>query len=172
MKRIIPKTKIPYLNDILEIALAFIVAWLFYQGLSFALNTPMPIVSVVSDSMYHKDSFDSWWARNENYYKGIGLEKSDFLKFIVPNGFARGDLIFLVGDKSPKIGDVIIYNLPGRGITIIHRVIETRDDSIIVKGDNNAVPDPVVKKEAIIGRAVFAVPLLGWPRLALYAMGI
>ncbi len=170
--RIIPKTKIPYLKDILEIILAFIAAWLFYQGLSFAANTPMPIVSVVSDSMYHKDNFDSWWVRNENYYRDLGIEKSDFLRFTVPNGFARGDLILLVGDNNPKTGDVVIYNLPGRDITIIHRVVEVRNGSVIVKGDNNAVPDPAVKKEAIIGRAVFAMPILGWPRLALYAVGI
>ncbi len=170
--KIKPKAKFSFLKDILEIILAFIVAWLFYQGLSFALNTPMPIVSVVSDSMYHRDNFDNWWARNEDYYKGLKIEKSDFLKFTMPNGFARGDLILLVGDNNPKTGDVVIYNLPGRDITIIHRVVEVRDGSVIVKGDNNAVPDPVVKKEAIIGRAVFAMPILGWPRLALYAVGI
>ncbi len=171
--RIMPKTNIPYVNDILEIAVAFIVAWLFYQALSFAANTTMPIVSVVSGSMYHGTGFDEWWSRNENYYRNIGIEENEFREFVVPNGFSRGDLIFLVGDKNPKVGDVIIYQAPGRGITIIHRVVEVRDNSIIVKGDNNPVADPIIlKKNEIEGRAVFAVPLLGWPRLMLYAVGV
>jgi len=38
-------------KDVLEIIIAFSVAWLFYQGLSYAVDTPMPIVSVVSNSM-------------------------------------------------------------------------------------------------------------------------
>lgn len=170
--RVIPKSNIPYMNDILEIILALAVAWLFYQGLAFAMNTPMPIVSVVSDSMYHKDNFDEWWSRNENYYKNVGIEKDGFSKFIVPNGFMRGDLIFLVGDKNLKPGDVIIYNLQGRGITIIHRVIEVKENEVIAKGDNNAIADPPVRKELIMGKAVLAMPLLGWPRLMLYAVGV
>ncbi len=40
-----------YKRDVLEIVVAFVAAWLFYQGLAFATGTPMPIVSVVSDSM-------------------------------------------------------------------------------------------------------------------------
>ena len=40
-----------YKRDIAEIIIAFAAAWLFYQGLAALAGTPMPIVSVVSDSM-------------------------------------------------------------------------------------------------------------------------
>jgi signal peptidase I len=41
----------PFAKDIFEIVVAFVAAWLFLQGLGFALGTSMPVVSVVSESM-------------------------------------------------------------------------------------------------------------------------
>jgi len=158
-------------RDILEVIIAFAVAWLVYQGIALGTGTSMPIVSVVSHSMYHDNAFDAWWQVNENFYSKYNITKDVFETFPMSNGLSRGDLIIVVNDK-PKIGDIIIYN-KFQGFTIVHRVIEIQDSFYITKGDNNAVADssPVLK-EQFVGRAVFAIPLLGYPRLALFAIGI
>jgi signal peptidase len=80
----------------------------------------------------------------------------------------RGDLVFAVGEPNPKTGDIIVYNRADFKYTIIHRVIAVTDQGYILKGDNNPGPDPgFANKNQFIGKAVFAVPLLGYPRLAL-----
>ncbi len=132
---------IPYARDVLEILIAFLIAWVFYQVLAFAAGTPMPIVSVVSESMEPV--------------------------------LHRGDLVFVVAPKDLRVNDVVIYQKEGTPFTIIHRIIEKRDDGYIIKGDNNPVPDRgTIKPSQINGKVLFAVPLLGYPRLALYAIGI
>ncbi len=130
-----------YLKDFGEILVAFLVAWIFYQGLAFATGTSMPIVSVVSDSM------------------------EPILH--------RGDLLFVTGAGDFQVNDIVIYQRSDVQYTIVHRIIEVQEDGYIIKGDNNPVPDSgIVKKEQIIGKVLFAVPLLGYPRLALYFVGI
>jgi signal peptidase I len=130
-----------YLKDVAEIIVAFVVAWVFYQGLAFATGTSMPIVSVVSDSM------------------------EPILH--------RGDLLFVTGADDFQVNDIVIYQRSDVQYTIVHRIIEIQEDGYVIKGDNNPVPDAgIVKQEQIIGKVLFAVPLLGYPRLALYVVGI
>jgi signal peptidase len=127
-----------WVRDILEVAVAVIAAWLLYQGLGIALGTPMPMVSVVSCSMYPQ--------------------------------LNPGDLIVIAkADYQP--GNIAIY-LDPEGKTIIHRVVEIKNDhegkSYVFKGDNNCRPDPEpVPEHRILGKAILAVPLLGYPRMAL-----
>ena len=146
ISRIRSISKIPYMKDIVDIIAAFLVAWLFYQGLGFATGTSMPIVSVVSESMepiLHK-----------------------------------GDLLVVAGTQDPRVGDIVIYQnrclaFPSQDKTIVHRIINETPEGFVIKGDNNVSPDPcIVRKEQIIGKVWVAVPLLGYPRLALYAVGI
>lgn len=145
MKIKIPYPKsIPYSKDVIEIIVAFIAAWIFLQGLGFALGTQMPVVSVVSESM------------------------EPILH--------RGDLLVVIGPNDLKVGDIIIYNVHGIKYTIVHRIIKINPDGTYEsKGDNNngqAYYEHNIKKEQIIGKVVLASPLLGYPRLALYAFGI
>ena len=58
-------------RDIIEIIIAFFIAWAFYQSLIFATGTNLPIVSVVSDSMDHNGNFNEWWAENREFYEDI-----------------------------------------------------------------------------------------------------
>lgn len=128
-------------KDVVEIALAFLVAWLFYQGLVFATGTELPIVSVVSDSMEPV--------------------------------LHRGDLLFVVNEPALEVGDIVIYRRADSGFTIVHRIIEIKENNIyIIKGDNNPGPDPPVKREQILGKVVAGAPLLGYPRLVLNLFGI
>ena len=70
-----------------------------------------------------------------------------------PN-LTRGDLVFLTGVQKDQlaVGDVIAF-YDSSGITI-HRVAEIKADSIITKGDANAVNDKPITYERIIGKAV------------------
>lgn len=144
MKKISQKiNSVRYLRDVLEVVLAFIIAWIFYQGLAIATGTSTPIVSVVSESMEPV--------------------------------LHRGDLVFVVAPKQLQVGDIVIYQKNSGGqFTIIHRIVRKNDDgSYVIKGDNNAVADrPDVRPSQINGKLLFSVPLLGYPRLALYALGI
>jgi signal peptidase I len=83
-------------------------------------------------------------------------------------------------------GDVIIYRPNGAGSIhpIIHRVMSYEEDAnphagYITKGDNNQAADQrgyypglgaiePVKKEWIVGKALFAIPFLGYPALHLF----
>ncbi len=130
-------------KEVLEVAAAVFVAWLFYQSLIFVLHTPMPIVSVVSNSME-------------------------------PN-LHRGDLLLVTGMATAdyNVGDVVIYQRPEVSYTIVHRIIEATGSGYVIKGDNNHSPDPgIVQPEQFLGKVRFAIPLLGYPRLALHVFGI
>jgi signal peptidase I len=59
--------------------------------------------------------------------------------------FYRGDLILLSAAAEYAVGDIVVYNVPGQPIPIVHRVLETRAAGVrtlfLTKGDNNAVDD-------------------------------
>jgi signal peptidase len=64
--------------------------------------------------------------------------------------FFRGDILFLSRNfaNSPiKIGDIVVYNIKGRDIPIVHRVIELHqkndpmDLKLLTKGDANRYDD-------------------------------
>jgi len=167
------KKKKPFYMDVAEIVIAFIVAWLFYQGLTFALGTPLPVVSVVSDSMFHGTSFENWWSVRDSYYLGKDITKKDFHSFPFTNGLSQGDMLVVVRPDSIKLGDVVIYQRADARYTIIHRVVAITEEGYVIKGDNNAKEDPgIIRNEQILGKAVLVTPLLGYPRIALFAFGV
>jgi len=135
-------------REIGELALAFLLAFVTYRVLAYVLATPVPIVSVTSSSM---------------------------LPTLHP-----GDLVVAVSPSEIEEGDIVIYEahcavLPREDI--IHRVIEINGTMLTTKGDNNLtnpVPDPCpVPLEYVKGKVLIAIPLLGYPRLAInYIFGI
>ena len=169
MEEIKQKKKKSNARDVLEIAGAFIIAFVVYQGLGFAAGTSLPIVSVVSESMYHTAGYDSWWALHGSYYVQLGIEKQEFQKFILSNGMSKGDLLFVVRPENIKVGDIVLYQ---RGVTIVHRIVKITDGGYVTKGDNNFNPDPEIIREQVVGRVVADVPALGYPRLLLFVFGI
>ncbi|KDP32390.1 hypothetical protein JCGZ_13315 [Jatropha curcas] len=92
-------------------------------------------------------------------------------------GFQRGDILFLHMSKDPiRTGEIVVFNIDGREIPIVHRVIEvherqdSKDVDILTKGDNNDVDDRSLyaygqywlKRQHIMGRAVGFLPYVGW----------
>ncbi len=159
-------------KDILEVVGAFAVAFLFYQFLILVTGTPLPIVSVVSDSMYHQEYFGSWWNVSSGYYDQHDITRQDFLTFTDFNGLSRGDLLFVVRPINLHIGDIVIYQRDSASMTIVHRVVELSGDRVVTKGDNNMGSDQPITLENVQGKVVFAIPILGYPRYLLHLVGI
>ena len=163
-------------KDVVEVIGAFVAAYFFYHVLIAVTGTSLPLVSVVSGSMYHQDRFDAWWQGQENIYSGFGITKEQFLASGQPSGLSVGDLIFAVHDPNPHVGDIIIFQKPGSAESIIHRVVKINDDGTLqTKGDNNNGQlgfETGIKKEQLLGRAVAVIPIMGYPRLVLFWLGI
>jgi signal peptidase I len=172
---------------IVNIVLAFVlIKFVIYPGLGWTLGTTHPVVAVVSGSMEHDGSFDTWWASSavcekglctqEQYYSEHGITKDGFRRFIFHNGFNTGDIILLVGKKPADItvGDVIVF-ASSKPYPIIHRVITIKstgsDDGSLIfttKGDHNpgsGIDDTNIAQDRIIGKAVVRIPYLGWIKI-------
>jgi signal peptidase I len=161
---------------LVNLILAFIlIKFIVYPGLGYVLGTGFPVVAVVSGSMEHDGSFDDWWqsqayctmgCTQEQWYSNYGISKKQFQEFPFKNGFNKGDIMVLVGvePKNIKIGEVIVYM---NSEPIIHRVVKI-DSTFQTKGDHNADSggiDKNIQDSAIIGKAVFKIPLLGWIKI-------
>ncbi|KAK4428023.1 Signal peptidase complex catalytic subunit SEC11C [Sesamum alatum] len=92
-------------------------------------------------------------------------------------GFSRGDILFLYMSQDPiRVGEIVVYNIEGRDIPVVHRVIkvherkDTGEVDILTKGDNNEgddiplyAPDQYwLHRHHIMGRAVGFLPYVGW----------
>jgi len=92
-------------------------------------------------------------------------------------GFKRGDILFLHMSKDPiRTGEIVVFNVDGREIPIVHRVIkvherqDTAEVEILTKGDNNFGDDRLLyahgqlwlQQHHIMGRAVGYLPYVGW----------
>ncbi|EGW34526.1 uncharacterized protein SPAPADRAFT_59959 [Spathaspora passalidarum NRRL Y-27907] len=90
--------------------------------------------------------------------------------------FQRGDILFLWNrDKQQKVGDIVVYEIEGKSIPIVHRVLREHHNSekqlLLTKGDNNAVDDLSLyakkqsylnRKEDLIGTVKGYLPFIGY----------
>ncbi|PWA84929.1 peptidase S24/S26A/S26B/S26C family protein [Artemisia annua] len=91
-------------------------------------------------------------------------------------GFKRGDILFLHMSKDPiRAGEIVVFNVDGREIPIVHRVIKVHEHEngevdVLTKGDNNFGDDRLLyaqgqmwlQRHHIMGRAVGFLPYVGW----------
>eukprot|EP00792_Barthelona_sp_PAP020_P013631 TRINITY_DN907_c0_g1_i1.p1 TRINITY_DN907_c0_g1~~TRINITY_DN907_c0_g1_i1.p1 ORF type:complete len:183 (+),score=40.01 TRINITY_DN907_c0_g1_i1:40-588(+) len=91
--------------------------------------------------------------------------------------FSRGDILFLWDKETIKVGDIVVYELPGQKIPIVHRVISLIDyqneTRILTKGDANQYADeyiymndpiynkPYITESMIMGKVIFYIPWAG-----------
>ncbi len=85
--------------------------------------------------------------------------------------YPTGSLLYIkdVNPETLKVGDVITYKMAG-GTLCTHRIIELvshKDNPDIVsfrtKGDKNDSADGgLVEYDAVVGKAVFCIPFLGY----------
>eukprot|EP00918_Siedleckia_nematoides_P002166 GHVU01004971.1.p1 GENE.GHVU01004971.1~~GHVU01004971.1.p1 ORF type:complete len:182 (+),score=27.67 GHVU01004971.1:161-706(+) len=89
-------------------------------------------------------------------------------------GFYRGDILFLHDKPRINAGDVVVFQVDGRDIPIVHRAMSVHEDphgevSILTKGDNNNVDDRGLyarkqlwlNKKHILGVATGYLPYVG-----------
>jgi hypothetical protein len=156
-------------GNIFYIALGVLCAVIFYFViLRFALGTDLPMVAVVSNSMKHESTLEithyQWLEKNMKY------NRSYIDSWPIGNGFSVGDMPVIRGEEGYKVGDVIVYSVPGGSAPIIHRIIKINSDgSYQTKGDNNNGQWPYelsVKKEQVHGKVIFIIPKLGYFKVA------
>jgi len=176
------------LSWIVNVILAFIlIKFVVYPGLGLILGTNYPVVAVVSGSMEHPDPFDDFWKLQHSFYEEKGISKSDFEKFPFKNGFNKGDIIVLKGEKNVQIGEVIVFvssKVKPKPDPIIHRVIKINESerTYQTKGDNNfvqisgcfaddyCIDEKDISKQQVLGKAYFRIPYFGWVKIAFVEM--
>ena len=85
----------------------------------------------------------------------------------------NGDMVFFRSNDNLNIGDIAVYEPPNMNYDIVHRIVDIKENGYIFKGDNNMNPDPfVVARERIKGKVDFSIPLIGYPRIFLYELGM
>ncbi len=166
------------LSYIVNLLIIFIlVKFVFYPAFGAINNTSMPVVAVMSSSMEHHLPFEDWWDLNHNFYEEKGITKDQFMKFPLRDGFNKGDVIVVKGVKENelKVGDVIIF-ISQNKLPIIHRIVGIREENgqriFETKGDNNKgqIVNPFINEkyityDQIVGKAVFRIPYLGYPKV-------
>lgn len=136
-------------NDIKDFIIAFIAAFLFIKFLGLLLATPMPVVSVVSDSMLYD------------------LHRGDMLVLTNHGEITEQDIIVYL---NKDVGYPIIHRVVGF-------VEVDGEEKIITKGDNNERRDcwsQIIYNEDVCwsasyddvkGKAILAAPVLGYPKI-------
>jgi len=164
------------------ILIFIIVKFIFFPFLSVTLGTSMPLVVVESGSMHHpgsfvgnvigsSNSFDLWWDNKGRWYEGKGIEKEEAEKWTLKTGLEIGDIVVVSRARNAGIGDIIIFDAEQRH-PLIHRIIDIKNINGEViystKGDNNEEQiyfEKYIPKDALIGKAVFRIPKIGWVKL-------
>jgi hypothetical protein len=157
---------------IVTLIIAFIlIKFVFFPVLSLVTGTGLPLVIVESCSMYHhEEGFGN--AFGSPIYEDNGLSLEDTKNWDFQNGLKKGDVIFVVGAKNLEVGDVIIFN-GGANHPLIHRLIST-DEKYSTKGDNyktnsgQLASEKNIPEEAMIGKALFRIPYVGWAKLIFF----
>lgn len=166
---------------IANIILAFVlIKYLVYPALGLAFGTELPIVAVVSNSMYHNNDFNAWWDNARAWYESNGIDYSNFNTFPLKNGFDKGDIMLVTGASVNNVntGDIVIFDSQ-RPNPIIHRVVGRYEENGKVyyqtKGDNyitnprplqgTSIDETKVPIESLKGKAIFRLPLLGYVKI-------
>src|SRR5204862_126176 len=118
--------------------------------------------------------FNKWWLESGAFYEDYGISKEDFREFTLKNGFNKGDIIILRGEKpqSLKAGDIIVFFAKGQADPIIHRVVEKWEENGLfyfrTKGDNNQGfidSEQRINQNLVVGKAWFKLPWLGYVKI-------
>ncbi|KZV29596.1 cell division control protein 48 C isoform 1 [Dorcoceras hygrometricum] len=119
----------------------------------------------------HESSFGNSYRTIKNEHFKRALDK------ISPSVSEKGDILFLHMSKDPiRAGEIVVFNVDGREIPIVHRVIkvherqDTGEVDVLTKGDNNLGDDRLLyahgqlwlQRHHIMGRAVGFLPYVGW----------
>jgi len=157
-----------------------VIKFIFFPTLSFITGTSLPLAIVESCSMHHEENFESWWSDSGQWYENKNIERGEFEKFKLKNGFTKGDIFLILGVKAEniKIGDIIIFSSGSANRPIIHRVVGL--NPLQTKGDNNELqfvsdnnPEKIneidISPSQVVGKVTpIRIPYLGWVKLIFF----
>lgn len=87
---------------------------------------------------------------------------------------ARGSVVF--DEDVPmgqlEVGDVVAFTVPGGEDFVTRRVVAIVDDGVQTRGDASGAPDPWLVPPAELDRVAFALPLVGWPLVAVDSLSV
>lgn len=171
------------LSWIVSLIIAFIIVkFVFFPVLSLIFATQLPLVVIESSSMHHPGNFlgniiqdygtfDNWWKLSGNWYQERSITEKQAENWPLRTGLEKGDIVIVYGRGEPKVGDIIIFNAY-QAHPIIHRIVSIKQVNgtkiYSTKGDNNSdqlTIEKEIPKDAIIGKAVYRIPKLGWAKL-------
>ena len=69
------------------------------------------------------------------------------------------DLVIIAESDSYEKGDTVVYQ--SQGDLIIHKIIETDGTTVVTKGTANNIADDPIPAEAIKGKMIFKLPMVG-----------
>ncbi|KAK4125756.1 signal peptidase complex catalytic subunit SEC11 [Parathielavia appendiculata] len=136
--------------QLMNFGLILSTAFMMWKGLSIMTDSPSPIVVVLSGSM--------------------------------EPAFQRGDLLMLWNRNlfsETNVGEIVVYNVKGKDIPIVHRVVRKfgagPDAKLLTKGDNNAADDTelyargqdYLNRKDIVGSVVGYMPFVGYVTIML-----
>jgi len=94
---------------IVNLILAFvIIKFVLFPLASLVTGTALPLVIVESCSMYHSGNLED--VLSNSIYSDYNINIDNTSSWSLRNGFSKGDIIFVVGPKDLKVGDIIIFN--------------------------------------------------------------
>ena len=94
---------------------------------------------------------------------GVAVAAAAWL-FLAPAqlGGSTGDLVLTRPASDVRVGDVVAYQNPELGRTVLHRVVQRRGDQLQFKGDNNDYLDLAhATKVEVVGREWAHLPAVG-----------
>jgi signal peptidase I len=132
--------------EYLDIILAILAVFIFYQFLGIALGTSHPIDVVVSESMLPN------------------LKPGDLI-ICIKDRPKVGDIVIYSGAKNYPI----IHRVIGINDSYCRKKIKN-STCYHIKGDNNKISDPPVREEQIMCVVKLQIPYLGYPRYLIYSL--
>jgi len=102
--------------QVLNFALILSPAFMLWMSLSVVTNSPSPIVVVLSGSMepaFQRGDLLFLWNRG-----GLGDE-------IKVQGDQGASEVGFWGNRRTRVGEIVVYNVRGKDIPIVHRVVRT-----------------------------------------------
>lgn len=118
------------------------------------------------------------------FWKGLSIVTNSHSPIVVvlsgsmEPAFRRGDILFLWNrNKQSNVGDIVVYEVDGKEIPIVHRVLRehhneiSKEQFLLTKGDNNAADDIALyakkqiylnKNKDIVGTVKGYIPQLGY----------
>ena len=90
----------------------------------------------------------------------LGIGASVVLSGSMEPALSVGDLLVIREAKAYDTGDIVVYQ--SGSMAVVHRIVEMTEETVTTRGDANNAPDTPVPLDALKGRVVLVIPLLGY----------